>query len=52
MNIKKGGKVRKKTRIYKQEILNMLKNKPRRKVKRKLYDDKKRHKELGITETT
>ena len=30
----------------------MLKNKPRNKVKRKLYDDKKRHKELGITETT
>ena len=52
LNIKKGGKVRKKTRIYKQEILNMLKNKPRRKVKRKLYDDKKRHKKLGITETT
>ena len=44
--------MRKKTRIYKQEILNMLKTKPRRMVKRTLYDDKVRHKELGITEST
>ena len=44
--------MRQKVRQYKQEIAYLLTVMPRGEVKRKLYDDKQRHRELGITENT